>query len=194
VTGELPATADAVVVGAGLVGAATAASLAATGRGVCVVDRAGPLGGTTAAGEGNILVSDKLPGPELTLALRSIGLWRVFAAEQEHGDDVEFEPKGGVVAAHDQAQLAALHDLARRQRAARRASSRPRRLPARHPGAGRGPPRQGDPGTDREGRPAPGRHLYGHGTRSQACPSPSTRHCVLIALPSPLGRNRLFQP
>jgi len=59
----MPRSADAVVIGAGMVGAATAAALAATGRRVVVVDRSGPLGGTTAAGEGNILVSDHLPGP-----------------------------------------------------------------------------------------------------------------------------------
>jgi D-hydroxyproline dehydrogenase subunit beta len=114
-----------VVIGAGLVGAATAARLAASGRRVCVVDRTGPLGGTTAAGEGNILVSDKLPGPELALALRSLALWRAFAADQTEQDqdfenvhDIEFEPKGGLVVAHDQAQLTALHDLSARQRAA----------------------------------------------------------------------------
>ena len=112
------------VVGAGMVGAAVAAHLAATGRRVCVVDRTGPLGGTTAAGEGNILVSDKLPGPELALALRSIALWHAFAAAPGDGAgpqdraDIEFEPKGGIVVAHDPAQLAALHDLARRQQAA----------------------------------------------------------------------------
>ena len=77
----MPRSADAVVIGAGMVGAATAAALAATGRRVVVVDRSGPLGGTTAAGEGNILVSDKLPGPELELALRSVALWRKFADE-----------------------------------------------------------------------------------------------------------------
>ena len=104
-----------VVIGAGMVGAATAAALAATGRRVLVVDRSGPLGGTTAAGEGNILVSDKLPGPELTLALRSTELWRSFAAS---AGSFEFEAKGGVVAAHDQAQLTALLELAQRQRAA----------------------------------------------------------------------------
>jgi glycine/D-amino acid oxidase-like deaminating enzyme len=104
-----------VVIGAGMVGAATAAALAATPQRVVVVDRSGPLGGTTATGEGNILVSDKLPGPELTLALRSVALWREFAAA---GGDFEFEAKGGVVAAHDEAQLAALLELAERQRAA----------------------------------------------------------------------------
>jgi D-hydroxyproline dehydrogenase subunit beta len=112
----LPPAADAVVIGAGMVGAATAAWLAGTGRTVCVIDRTGPLGGTTAAGEGNILVSDKEPGPELTLALRSAGLWREFAARA--CADFEYEPKGGVVVAHDQDQLAGLRELCGRQRAA----------------------------------------------------------------------------
>jgi len=115
---ELPPTADAVVIGAGLVGAATAAALAATGRRVLVVDRSGPLGGTTAAGEGNILVSDKLPGPELTLALRSVALWRELAEAEKAAGGFEFEGKGGVVVAHDEAQRAALLELAGRQRAA----------------------------------------------------------------------------
>jgi glycine/D-amino acid oxidase-like deaminating enzyme len=130
----MPRSADAVVIGAGMVGAATAAALAATGRRVVVVDRSGPLGGTTAAGEGNILVSDKLPGPELQLALRSVALWQGFADEVggapglsaadgaggigNPGAGFEFEAKGGVVAAHDEAQLAALLELAERQRAA----------------------------------------------------------------------------
>ncbi|MGE5287912.1 MAG: NAD(P)/FAD-dependent oxidoreductase [Micromonosporaceae bacterium] len=111
-----PASADVVVIGAGMVGAAVAAHLARSGRRVCVVDRTTPLGGTTAAGEGNILVSDKLPGPEMTLALRSNVLWREFAAER--GEQFEFEPKGGLVVAQDPAQLEALHEQAGRQRAA----------------------------------------------------------------------------
>jgi len=105
-----------VVIGAGIVGAAVAARLSESGRTVCVIDRSGPLGGTSAAGEGNILVSDKLPGPELALALRSKLLWHEFAAR--HGPGLEFEAKGGVVVAHDQAQLDALGDLANRHRAA----------------------------------------------------------------------------
>jgi D-hydroxyproline dehydrogenase subunit beta len=116
VPGTLPATADAIVIGAGIVGAAVAARLSAGGRTVCVIDRSSPLGGTSAAGEGNILVSDKLPGPELALALRSDRLWREFAAA--HGSEFEFEAKGGVVVAHDQAQLDTLEKLAEQQRAA----------------------------------------------------------------------------
>jgi glycine/D-amino acid oxidase-like deaminating enzyme len=112
----LPATADAVIIGAGMIGAATAAALAATGRSVCVVDRSGPLGGTTAAGEGNILVSDHLPGPDLSLALRSVLLWRWFAAGQ--GAGIEFEAKGGVVVARGPAELTVLASQADGQRAA----------------------------------------------------------------------------
>lgn len=102
----VPRTVDVVVVGAGMIGAATAAAVTAAGAQVCVVDRTGPLAGTTAAGEGNILLSDKAPGPELELALRSLALWRTAA--DELGPDIEFEGKGGLVVAADHKQLCAL--------------------------------------------------------------------------------------
>ena len=111
---EPPATAEVVVIGAGLVGAACAHALASAGHDVCVVDRAGPAAGTTAGGEGNILVSDKVPGPEARLALRSTRLWEELAARA--GGRFEFEQKGGLVVAHDDEQLAALRVLAQGQR------------------------------------------------------------------------------
>ncbi|WP_329079080.1 MULTISPECIES: NAD(P)/FAD-dependent oxidoreductase [unclassified Streptosporangium] len=70
---------DVVVVGAGVVGAACAYYAARAGLDVVVVDRGAVAGGTTGAGEGNILVSDKEPGPELDLALLSNRLWRDLA-------------------------------------------------------------------------------------------------------------------
>ncbi|MEK2490493.1 FAD-binding oxidoreductase [Kitasatospora purpeofusca] len=88
---------DVVVVGAGVVGAACAYYAARAGLAVDVVDRGPVAGGTTGAGEGNLLVSDKEPGPELDLALYSGGLWRELAAE--FGTDVEYEDKGGLVVA-----------------------------------------------------------------------------------------------
>jgi glycine/D-amino acid oxidase-like deaminating enzyme len=109
-----PTAAEVVVIGAGLVGAACAHALASAGHGVCVVDRAGPAAGTTAGGEGNILVSDKVPGPEARLALRSARLWQELA--DRAGGRFEFERKGGVVVAHDDEQLAALRALAQAQR------------------------------------------------------------------------------
>jgi D-hydroxyproline dehydrogenase subunit beta len=112
--GDPPAATEVLVIGAGLVGAACAVALASAGRAVCVVDRSGPVAGTTAGGEGNILVSDKLPGPEADLALRSAVLWRELAGRA--GGRFEFEEKGGLVVAHDEEQLAALRALAAEQR------------------------------------------------------------------------------
>lgn len=88
---------DAIVIGAGIVGASCAFSLTKAGFNVLVIDRGTVSSGTTGAGEGNILVSDKAPGPELTLALRSRDLW--FEIQAEVGDDFELEAKGGVVVA-----------------------------------------------------------------------------------------------
>ncbi len=114
-------SADVVVVGAGIVGAACAYYASAAGLDVAVVDSAGVAGGTTGAGEGNILVSDKEPGPELDLALRSIALWREIATEIEPssswtGADLEYEPKGGLVVAESAEGMAALEKLATAQR------------------------------------------------------------------------------
>ncbi len=50
---------DAIVIGAGVVGACTALSLVNAGLKVLVIDRGPVASGTTGAGEGNILVSDK---------------------------------------------------------------------------------------------------------------------------------------
>ncbi|NEB76235.1 FAD-dependent oxidoreductase, partial [Streptomyces sp. SID14478] len=87
---------DVVVIGAGMVGAACASYAAAAGLRVILVDRGGVAGGTTGAGEGNILVSDKEPGPELDLALLSGRLWRTLAAGGL-GPAIEYEGKGGLV-------------------------------------------------------------------------------------------------
>jgi glycine/D-amino acid oxidase-like deaminating enzyme len=122
-------TCDAVIVGAGVVGAACTLYAARAGLRVILVDR-GPLAGAaTGAGEGNLLVSDKEPGQELELALLSAQLWRNLAAEplaRGSGDDagltlgdaIEYEVKGGLVVAADAGGRAALNALAGKQREA----------------------------------------------------------------------------
>ncbi|WP_284432200.1 FAD-binding oxidoreductase [Streptomyces sp. TUS-ST3] len=109
-------TCDVVVVGAGMVGAACALFAARAGLDVIVVDRGPVAGGTTGAGEGNLLVSDKEPGPELELALLSGRLWADLA--KEVGDAVEYELKGGVVVAATPEALEALDRFATGQRSA----------------------------------------------------------------------------
>ncbi|MDT0436797.1 MULTISPECIES: FAD-binding oxidoreductase [Streptomyces] len=111
-------TCDVVVVGAGMTGAACALYAARSGLDVLVVDRGPVAGGTTGAGEGNLLVSDKEPGPELELALLSLRLWAELAAERDLGPAFEYEPKGGVVVASTPAALTALDAFAAGQRAA----------------------------------------------------------------------------
>ncbi|MEN3608760.1 FAD-dependent oxidoreductase [Plantactinospora sp. ZYX-F-223] len=116
---------DVVVVGAGIVGAACAYACARRGLTVAVLERAGLVAGATGSGEGNLLVSDKLPGPELELALFSNGLWRRWAAELgDRYGDIELEAKGGLVVtgvgpgADGAAGLAGLRETARAQAAA----------------------------------------------------------------------------
>ncbi|MGW8379464.1 FAD-dependent oxidoreductase [Streptomyces sp. ODS28] len=95
------------VLGAGIIGAACAAELTAAGCDVVLVDRAGPAAATTSHGEGNILVSDKGPGPELELAQFSRRLWpELLERLRAQGPDVErraaaaeWDPKGGLVLA-----------------------------------------------------------------------------------------------
>ncbi|PAZ11281.1 FAD-dependent oxidoreductase [Streptomyces sp. SA15] len=109
-------TCEVVVVGAGMVGAACALYAARAGLDVTVVDRGPVAGGTTGAGEGNLLVSDKEPGPELDLAQLSGRLWEELAGE--YGEIFEYEAKGGVVVASTSDGLAALERFAEGQRAA----------------------------------------------------------------------------
>ena len=89
--------ADVVVIGAGVVGACCARACAEAGLSVIIVDRGAVASGTTGGGEGNILVSDKEPGPELDLALLSRELWAQMAGDL--GDTFELDAKGGLVVA-----------------------------------------------------------------------------------------------
>ncbi|SFY02926.1 NAD(P)/FAD-dependent oxidoreductase [Streptomyces atratus] len=105
---------DVVIVGAGMVGAACAYYTSRSGLSVAVVDRGPVAGGTTGAGEGNLLVSDKVPGPELELALLSASLWQQLSEELPEG--IEYELKGGVVVAASEDSLATLSATAAGQR------------------------------------------------------------------------------
>lgn len=110
-----------VVIGAGAVGAACALALTEAGAEVIVLDRAGVAAETSSRCEGNILVSDKGPGPEADLAILANRTWRELAKRLDDEPApgrpaTEFEPKGGVVVAFG-AGAGALEEFAATQRA-----------------------------------------------------------------------------
>lgn len=114
---------SAIVIGAGIVGAACARSLAIVGLDVTVIDRSTAASATTARGEGNLLVSDKAPGPELVMALAAAKRWPALVRElaDELGDGfpgIEYEPKGGLVVATTEDGAAPLLRFAAAQRSA----------------------------------------------------------------------------
>jgi D-hydroxyproline dehydrogenase subunit beta len=109
-------TTDVLVIGAGIVGASVAYHATALGLRVTVVERGGVAGGTSSACEGNLLVSDKGPGPELSLGLLSLRVWQDTVADL--GDTFEYEPKGGVVVARTAEGVSALRRFGASQRAA----------------------------------------------------------------------------
>jgi glycine/D-amino acid oxidase-like deaminating enzyme len=84
-----------VVVGAGIVGCATAYELARRGLRVCLLDRGDVSGGTTGLGEGNVLCSDKRPGAELELAVRGLALYDEI--EELLGEEAGVRRKGALV-------------------------------------------------------------------------------------------------
>lgn len=122
ITESPPATADVVVIGAGMVGACCAYELACRGLSVTVLERGALAAGTTASGEGNLLVSDKQPGPELEAARHSLRLWQELparlTADLGTEADLELDAKGGLMVARGEAAAAGLRELAAGQREA----------------------------------------------------------------------------
>lgn len=98
---------DVLVIGAGVIGAATAYFAARQGLSVTVIDKGLPASGTSSACEGNILVSDKELGPELELTRYSLGVWHEDLGE--HKKLWEFESKGGIIVASRESSLASLN-------------------------------------------------------------------------------------
>ena len=94
---------DAVIVGGGIVGAATAASCARTGLRVALVERHILGGGATAAGMGHIVVMDDSEA-QFALTRYSQLLWSKLAAELPNS--VEYETPGTIWLAADDEEMA----------------------------------------------------------------------------------------
>jgi glycine/D-amino acid oxidase-like deaminating enzyme len=83
------------VIGAGIVGAATAFELAQRGVDVLLLDRGAVSGGTTGLGEGNVLCSDKEAGAELALTVAGLRLYD--AIEERVGPAARIRRKGALI-------------------------------------------------------------------------------------------------
>ncbi|MFN2484257.1 MAG: NAD(P)/FAD-dependent oxidoreductase [Candidatus Limnocylindria bacterium] len=97
--------ADVVVIGAGIIGASVTRELALRGVKVLLVDAAGVARGTTGLGEGNVILADKAPGPELDLAILGQAIYDELAVR--YGDAIGLRRKGCLVLHGTEDQLAA---------------------------------------------------------------------------------------
>jgi len=97
--------ADAIIVGAGIVGAACAVALARDGLRVLVIDAGGAALGTTAAGMGHLVVMDDSP-EQLALTRYSNSLWRAQSDAICAASELDW--CGTVWVAEDEAQLDAV--------------------------------------------------------------------------------------
>ncbi|HMJ33448.1 MAG TPA: FAD-binding oxidoreductase [Baekduia sp.] len=107
---------EVVVVGAGIVGTATAWELALRGITTMLVDRGEVSGGTTGLGEGNVLCSDKDAGPELDLTVLGMGLYDEL--DERFGEVARIRRKGALIVHPDARTWDAEPARARRLRAA----------------------------------------------------------------------------
>lgn len=101
----MSASADAIVVGAGIVGAATAEALAREGMRVTILDSRFAAAGTTAAGMGHLVAMDDSEA-QLSLTDYSNRLWRALAKELPPSN--EYDPCGTLWIAEDGVQLDAV--------------------------------------------------------------------------------------
>ena len=103
-------TADVLIVGAGIIGAACARAYAREGLSVCVIEPAAIGGGATAAAMGHLLVVDDEAGganAEFQLTRRSQQLWQHWLDEHpEHPAQAEHQACGTLWIAADAEELA----------------------------------------------------------------------------------------
>lgn len=97
---------DVVVVGAGIVGCASALELARVGLRVAVVERGAVAGATTSAGMGHVVVLDDSPA-QLALTVYSRGIWR--GMEGMLPAEAEYVSRGTLWVAADSDEMAEVY-------------------------------------------------------------------------------------
>lgn len=100
---------DAVVVGGGIVGTSTAYHLTKMGAKVALLERGAISSGATGACDGQILIADRHPGPEMELGKLAACRWKDLVEELPF--DVEYEVNGSTLIAEVDEDLEVLKKL-----------------------------------------------------------------------------------
>lgn len=102
-------SADAVIVGGGVIGTAIAYFLAKTGAKICVLERNDIGGGTSSAAAAAALLQTKTSAKKLTLASRSLALLDDLSAELGHA--FEYHHNGSLLVATSEAEIAVVQNM-----------------------------------------------------------------------------------
>jgi len=100
----MPKNADVVVIGGGAIGTAVTYALSKTGAKVILVEAGDIAEGTSSKCDGNILISDKMPGFDAIIAKRSQELFPSLS--NEIGYDLEWTQKGSLNLIENEVEMA----------------------------------------------------------------------------------------
>jgi glycine/D-amino acid oxidase-like deaminating enzyme len=110
----VPKTADAVIIGAGVIGASIAYHLTRHGIRPLLVEKSAPAAGSSGACDGLVFLQSKKPGLHLKLALESRR--RFEGLVDQLGSGIEFRNPGGMCLIESEAELAAMRLFVAEQR------------------------------------------------------------------------------
>ena len=110
----VPKTADAVIIGAGVIGSSIAYHLTRHGIRPLVLEKSDPAAGSSGACDGLVFMQSKKPGLHLKLALESRK--RFDGLVDQLGSGIEFRNPGGMCLIESEAELAAMQLFVAEQR------------------------------------------------------------------------------
>lgn len=107
-------SAEAVIIGGGVIGTSIAYQLSRRGMKVVVVEKGYYASGASGSCDTSIFLQSKKPGIHLRMALASAAMYP--SLEEELGHHVEYEVKGGMILIETPQELAIMQELVERQK------------------------------------------------------------------------------